>query len=122
MRGTWQTDDHAVSGKGILLLAGVLLLAASGAAAEIATAVVVVLIAVGAVLVLAVAGFAVFLVHQARRQGVPRSRVVPPLVMRQVPGPERPALESSATRELLFHIHGTAPEKVAEIFRRHSED
>lgn len=122
MRGTWQTDDPAPGGRGILLVAGVVILAASGAAAA-ATAVIVLLAAAAAVTVLTVAALAVFLLYRARHPAPLARRlargIVPAPALHELPAPGRPAIEPG--RELHVHFHGTDPEQVAEILRRHGE-
>jgi hypothetical protein len=47
-------------------------------------------------------------------QGIVRAPIV-----HELPGPERPALEAPAARELHLHFHGTSPQQVAEILRSH---
>jgi hypothetical protein len=120
VKGTWQTDDPAPGGRVILLVAGVVILAASGAAAAVATAVIVLLLAAAAVTILTMAGLAVFLLYRARHPApVPRGIVRPP-ALHELPAPGRAAIEPK--RELHVHFHGTDPEQVAEILRRHGED
>lgn len=119
MKGTWQTDDRSPGGGVILLVAGAVILAASGAAAAVATAVIVLLAAAAAVTVLTVAGLAVFLLYRARHPAPLSRGIVPAPALHELPAPERPAIEPK--RELHVHFHGTDPEQVAEILRRHGE-
>lgn len=124
MNGTWQTTGSG-SGRGVLIVLAVLVLLGSGAAAELAAAVIAALIATAVVVVLAIAALTVFLVYRARHPAmVSAARIVPvaaPWGARngELPAPQRPALEAPAARELHLHFHGTDPEQVAEILRRH---
>ena len=109
MRGTWQTDDHrTVGGALVLAVIGAVILLGSGAAAKIATAVVVVLIAIAVVAVLAVGGLGAYLVYRAR-QDRPGRPVGAPMAY-QLPPEVRPQLEES-------HIH-VDPEQLAAIINR----
>lgn len=119
MRGTFQGTWQTSGGPGIrpvaVLVLAVLLLG-SGAAA-IATAVLVTFIAVGAVVLLSVAGLAVWLARRAcRGYAAPRPRIVQPYAVHQLGAPQPPALEPP--RELHLHLHGLGPEQVAEILRK----
>jgi hypothetical protein len=126
MRGTWQGSGtwQTSGGSGpVLLVIGALIVLGSGAAAAIAAAVIVTLIAAGAVIVLTLAGLAAYLICRARRgrSATPLvRRFAPSDVMYRLDAPGRPALEQP--REIHLHFHGTDPEKVAEILRRHGED
>jgi hypothetical protein len=104
----------------VLLITGALILLGSGAAAAVATSVVVALIAAAAVIVLSVAGLVAYLIYRARHSpaAAPWGHdIIPAPVLRLLDAPERPALEQP--RELHLHFHGTGPEQVAEILRRH---
>jgi hypothetical protein len=121
MRGEWYTTDSGGGIRAPLLAGGALLLAASGgaAAAAIATAVIVVLIVIGTLVVLAVAGGVALLAYRVRHGSPAGQGIVRAPIVHELPGPERPALEAPAARELHLHFHGTSPEQVAEILRSH---
>jgi hypothetical protein len=120
MRGTWEGSGTWQTSSGVRLrhVAGIvvaLLLLGSGTA--IATAVLVMLIAAGAVVLLCVAGLAVWLVRRAcRGYAAPQPCIVQPYAVHQLGAPERPALEQP--RELHLHLHGLGPEQVAAILRK----
>ena len=125
MRGVWYTTGGSGAGRGLLIVLGVLVLLGSGAAAELATAVLAVLIALAVLVVLTVGGAVAFLVYRARREVRPphyRTEVVPaPGIRQQLADPAPAAIDPPAPREQHwhYHFHGVDEDRVAEILRRH---
>jgi hypothetical protein len=123
VRGVWYTTGGS-GARGVLIIVGTLLLLGSGAAAELATAVLAVLIALAVIVVLAVAAGVVFLVYRARREVRPQYRaevVSGPGIRQQLADPVPAAIDPSAAHELHqhYHFHGVDEDRVAEILRRH---
>ena len=130
MRGTWQTTGGSGGGSGGLVLVAVLVAAAligSGAASAAVHALEVVLIVVGVVAVLAVAGGIAVLVWRARsdRRGRPVSARPVVQAPRERPAPlrgsqPRPAVEPPRSE---VHLHlNVDPDQLAAIVRHYTEE
>ena len=99
-------------GGGVVLLIALALLAGHGGGVSAALAAVVIALVVA--VVLAVAGFAAYLVYRLRNPspgGFVRTPVVRMPVLHELPGPERPALEP-------VRLHPEQLAELAEILRR----
>ena len=128
MHGTWKTTGGGGGGlpKELVGLA-VLVAAMVGVAGAVQAALTAVMewliIGVMVFVIAAVAGAVAYLLYRARRpQSQARivpSRIIPQPAVHELPGPERPAITPPAARQLHLHFHGTDPEQVAEILRRH---
>src|SRR5689334_1207209 len=116
MRGTWQTTDSGGGGLVLAVIAAAVLIG-SGAASAIASALVTVLIMVGVILVLAVAGVVALLVYRTRSERP--ERPIAPRPVYQLPPDPAPRLEEShkpaigPARETHLHFHVSAAELAA---------
>ena len=128
MHGTWKTAGGGGSGLpnefiGLALLIAAMVGVAGAVQAALTAIFVWLFIGVLVVVFAAVAGTVAFLLYRARRpQSQARivpSRIIPQPAVYELPGPERPAITPPAARQLHLHFHGTGPEQVAEILRRH---
>jgi hypothetical protein len=123
VRGEWYTTGGGGGGGGLVLLvtAGVILLG-SGAAAEVATALVEAVIALAVTVLLCVAGLGAFLVYRARRDGYsPAVReVAAPVIVHQVHAPGRPAISAdrAAIEAPPVRLHPDDLAELAAILRR----
>jgi hypothetical protein len=130
MDGTWKTTGGGFGSVPVMEIIAVcaacgvgygIFLAVSEFVADVGL---VILFGLLALFVLAVAGAVWATVYRLRHGGeLPwaalQRRMVPPPVMHELPGPERPAIPQH------FHLHlhgaGADPAAVAEIIRRHGE-
>lgn len=123
LHGTWQATGGGSSGRALLFITGAMILLGSGVGAAIATAVVIIFIAIGGGVVLAVIGLTAFLIWRTRRgpEGASSRRgIVPAPVVHQLPGGERAAIPQHL--HLHLHFDGADPAAVAEILRRHQAE
>jgi hypothetical protein len=136
MKGTWQVTGYGGGGGGgglVLLVTGAAILLGSGAAAEVATALVEVVIALAVVVALAIVGLVALLVYRARQVRPHFTYRAEPVTgirtgVRDLPAEvgvirqgalssdnERPALEAN-THNVRLHPEQLA--ELAELIRR----
>jgi hypothetical protein len=117
--GTWQETGSSSPGPHLVILAIIAAaLLGSGAAAAVATAVVIAVIAFGALVALVTIGLTALVIWRVRAE-----HRQAPVLLRQLPAAAPPAVEAAGPRELHqhWHFHGTEPQQLAEILRRGQE-
>jgi hypothetical protein len=121
-RFVFQGSGHTVGGSGraLLVVLAVLVLAGSGTAA-VAQAVIDALFAFAGLVLLLTVAFGVWLARYARRRERNPSPhgIVPAPVRYELPGPERPAIETRP--QVVNNFFGVSAAEVAEIIRHQAE-